>query len=179
MSRAILSKFGEASGLHTNLQKSCVIPIQCDREQAEAAELALSCIKADFPCTYLRLPISNRKLPRSALLPWIEKTGNKLPGWKAALMNMAGRTTWVRFVMSSIPIYALINMKVPKWFIKAIDKLRKAFLWKGRQVNGGSCLVAWDKVQRPLEFGCLGIMNLERTTWALQIRCCRKTRLML
>jgi hypothetical protein len=98
----------------------------------------------------LRLPISNRKLPRSALLPWIEKTGNKLPGWKAALMNMAGRTTWVRFVMSSIPIYALINMKVPKWFIKAIDKLRKAFLWKGRQVNGGSCLVAWDKVQRPL-----------------------------
>ena len=26
----ILGKFGEASGLHTNLQKSCVIPIRCE-----------------------------------------------------------------------------------------------------------------------------------------------------
>jgi hypothetical protein len=25
-----INKLGEASGLHTNLQKSCVIPIRCD-----------------------------------------------------------------------------------------------------------------------------------------------------
>jgi hypothetical protein len=60
LSRAILSKFGEALGLHSNQQKSCGIPIQCDHEQAEAAELVLSCIKADFPCTYLGLPISKK-----------------------------------------------------------------------------------------------------------------------
>ena len=52
-------------------------------------------------------------------------------------MNMAGRVTWVHFVLSAIPIYVLIAINVAKLFIKAIDKLRRAFTWKGRQqVNG-------------------------------------------
>jgi hypothetical protein len=57
-------------------------------------------------------------------------------------MNMARKVTWVRFFLLAIPIYVLIAIKVPKWC------LRRAFVWKGReQVNGGACLVAWDKVQ--------------------------------
>jgi hypothetical protein len=47
-------------------------------------------------------------------MPWIEKIGNKLPRWKAIVMNMAGRITWARFVISAIPIYVLIAIKVPK-----------------------------------------------------------------
>jgi hypothetical protein len=39
-------------------------------------------------------------------------------------MNMVGRVAWVCFVLSAIPIFVLIAMKVPKWFIKAINKLR-------------------------------------------------------
>jgi hypothetical protein len=36
-------------------------------------------------------------------------------------MNMAGRVAWVRFVLLAISIYVMIAMKVPKWFIKAIN----------------------------------------------------------
>ncbi|GJM94207.1 hypothetical protein PR202_gn00535 [Eleusine coracana subsp. coracana] len=51
------------------------------------------------------------------------------------------------------------------------DKIRRSFTWKGRtQANGGSCLVAWERVQRPLEYGGLGILNLEYMSWALQAR---------
>ena len=86
-------------------------------------------------------------------------------------MNRAGRITMVRFVLSAIPIYLLIAINVPKWFIKAIDKLRRGFLWKGReQANGGCCLVSWEKVMRPLDLGGLGIPNLEVMAWALQAR---------
>jgi len=36
-------------------------------------------------------------------------------------------------------------MNVPKWVIKAIYRIRRAFLWKGRKkVNGEYCLVPWD-----------------------------------
>jgi hypothetical protein len=66
------------------------------------------------------------------LLPWIEKIGDKLPGSKAMLMNMAGRGTVVRFILSAIPVYVLIAIKVLKWFVKAMDKIRCAFLWKRR-----------------------------------------------
>jgi hypothetical protein len=33
LTRNVLSKFGEASGLHTNMQESCAIPVQCDQYQ--------------------------------------------------------------------------------------------------------------------------------------------------
>jgi hypothetical protein len=46
-------------------------------------------------------------------------------------LNLAGRTTLVRFVLSVIPIYLLIAIKIPKWVIKSIDKIRREFLWKG------------------------------------------------
>ena len=131
----------------------------------------LACSVAEFPCTYLGLPISDKKLRKTDLLPWVERIGDKLPSWKANLMNMAGRATWVQFVISALPIHVLIALNVPKWFIKAINKIRRAFLWKGRrEVQGGCCLVAWEKVQRPLELGGFGILNLEIMGWALQVR---------
>lgn len=137
----------------------------------EVASSTLVCTMASFPCTYLGLPISDKKLKKADLLPWIEKIGDKLPSWKESLMNMAGRAVWVKFVLSALPIYVLIAINVPKWFIKAINKIRRGFFWKGRQdVNGGCCLVAWDKVQRPLELGGLGVRNLEFMGWALQVR---------
>jgi hypothetical protein len=51
---------------------------------------------------------------------------------------------------------------LPKWVIRAIDEKRRGFLWRGQEkANGGNCLVAWEKVQRPFEYGGLGIHNLE------------------
>ena len=167
----ILEVFGEASGLRTNFQKSCVIPIRCEETETTAIASSLTCSVSKFPCTYLGLPISDKKLRKADLLSWVERIGDKLPGWKANMMNMSGRATWVRFVLSALPIHVLIALNVPKWFIKAINKIRRAFLWKGRkEAQGGCCLVAWEKVQRPLELGGLGIPNLEIMGWALQVR---------
>jgi hypothetical protein len=58
----------------------------------------------------------------------------------------------VKFVLSAIPIYLLIAINIPKWVIKSIDKIRRGVLWKGRKdVNGGSCLVSWEIITRPLK----------------------------
>jgi len=105
------------------------------------------------------------------LMVWIEKIANKLPGWKASLMTLASRTVLVKSVLTAIPIYILVAIKVPKWFLRAVDKIRRGFLWTGRQrANSGCCLVAWEKVMRPLDLGGLGIHNLEVMGWALQMQ---------
>ena len=66
-----------------------------------------------FPCNYLGLPISNKKLRKSDLLLWVEKIADQLPSWKASLLNLAGMMALVQFVLLAIPLYLLIVVNVP------------------------------------------------------------------
>ena len=53
-------------------------------------------------------------------------------------------------------------MDLPPSAFKAIDKIMRAFIWRGRkEAKGGHCLVAWPKVTRPIELGWLDISNLQ------------------
>jgi hypothetical protein len=156
--KTILDCFGSATGLVSNLQKSFVIPIRCNDQAVQMGCNILQCTSSSFPCTYLGLLISDKKLRKSDLMVRVEKVADRLPNWKARLLSLASRTAMVSFVLLAIPIYLLIAMKIPKWVINSIDKIRRGFIWKGRkEVNGGNCLVSWDIVTRPLNLGGLGI----------------------
>lgn len=167
---AILDKFGEATGLRANLAKSSMIPIRCSELQVQEISQTASYVITLFPSRYLGLPLSIRKLTRADLQHLIDKIADKLPGWKAALLDKAGRLILVRAVLTAIPIYTLIAMDLPKWVIKALEKIIRAFLWRGRkEARQGHCPVAWDRVARPLHLGELGIHNLKMISWALRM----------
>jgi hypothetical protein len=69
VTKEIHNIFGSASGLQTNLHKSSIIPIRCEEASMAAIMDNLPCNISEFPCTHLGLPLSNKKLRKSNLMP--------------------------------------------------------------------------------------------------------------
>jgi hypothetical protein len=69
----ILELFGEALGLWNNMQKSSAYPIQCDDNERSLMQQLLPCQMADFPCKYLGLPMSLKKLTKDQIQSYIDK----------------------------------------------------------------------------------------------------------
>jgi hypothetical protein len=86
-------------------------------------------------------------------------------------MTRAGRVVHVQFVLTSTLVYHAMALDIPSWAIKAIDKIHRSYLWRGRkEAKGGHCLLAWPKVTRPKELGGLGLSDLQSLNWALRVR---------
>jgi hypothetical protein len=124
----ILNLFGDASGLHNNTHKSNVYPIRCSEEIIVEVQNSLPCEIASFHCKYLGLPLSLHKLSKQQFLPLVEKIADRLPSWKADLMNRAARRVLVQHVLTGMTFFDAMAINFPHWAIEAIDKTRKRFL---------------------------------------------------
>jgi hypothetical protein len=64
-----------------------------------------------------------------------------------------------------------VSLDPPHYVYKAINKIRRAFLWKGKDaVEGGKCLVNWDTLCHPKSQGGMGLMNLENMSNVFKVR---------
>jgi hypothetical protein len=126
-----LRLFGDVSGLRTNVQKSSVYPIRCGDQDLAMLQNMLPCELAEFPCRYLGLPLAIKKLSKIQVQPIIDKIANQLSGWKAELLTKAGRKVHVKHVLIGMVIYLAMVVDLSAWALKAIDKIRRGFLWRG------------------------------------------------
>jgi hypothetical protein len=70
-----------------------------------------------------------------------------------------------------MPTYLLTAIKAPKQLTEDIGKIRRRFLWAGNnEITGGKCKVAWTSVAKPVEYGGLGIIDLDAFSRVLRIR---------
>jgi hypothetical protein len=81
---------------------------------------------------------------------------DRLPSWKSMLMSRVGRTTLTKVTLSTMLVHTSIVVKVDPWIIRAVDRLRRGFIWTGSDfTSGDQCMVAWRSVARPVELGSL------------------------
>jgi hypothetical protein len=62
-------------------------------------------------------------------------------------MSYPGRENLVKSVLTAMPTHFCIVFKMPKWIVSGIDKFRRSFLWRGKEldhVKGGHCVVNWQ-----------------------------------
>jgi hypothetical protein len=168
---SIVDDFAVASGLRTNLAKCSIHPIRCSVEQVDLARSILGCEVASFPFKYLGLPLGLRKVTAAQLQPLVDNAAGRLQPWCANLLTRGGRTILVQTTLCAIPIHAMMSLDIPPKVLESLLKISRAFMWKGRrEVKGGHCLVAWDKVASPKLLGGLGIPNLKLLNLALRCR---------
>ena len=115
--------------------------------------------------------ITRHKLRKVELQPVVDAVGNRIPTWKAGLLTKVGRAMLTKVTLSAILVHMMMAVSLSAWAMQAIDKKRRAFLWRGSDsVRGGQCLVAWRKVCSPHELGGLGLPDLELFGYTLRAR---------
>jgi len=144
--------FGAASGLHTNLAKCSITPIYGGEETIDDIITILGCQVQPFPIEYLGLPLSTRPIPKANFQSLVEQVARKMPPCHGSLMARSGRLIWIKSVLRSVPIYAMMAKNLPPWAREEIDAICRKFFWAGSdQSVQGNCMVAWPACCRPIE----------------------------
>jgi hypothetical protein len=76
----ILIFFAEVNGLNANMAKTQFYPIHYGEIDLGLIS-EMGHILSNFSCTYLELPLNNRKPYSSSLQSLVEKIVKRLPGW--------------------------------------------------------------------------------------------------
>jgi hypothetical protein len=142
-------------------------------EDADLREIqaALGCRLEGFPQTYLGLPLSCHKLTLADFAPLIAKVDKYLSGWCAILLSSGGRVVLLNAVLDAIPTFSMAALELPPALLRAIEALRRAFLWNMTgTVSGAKCLMAWEAVCRPKQEGGLGLKCLAAKNECLQLK---------
>lgn len=73
-----------------------------------------------------------------------------MAGWRGKNMGLAGRTTLVKSVLTSQPVYLLTALKVNNESLEVLDKQWSRFLWaESGDTTEGKCKVNWEKTSSP------------------------------
>jgi hypothetical protein len=167
---AIVDNFGVASGLHTNLSKCSAHLIRCSVDMAAQVDQELGCPVLPFPLRYLGLSLGLRKLTVAQLQYLVDVVADRLPSWRASMLNHAGQHELVRSTLVAMSIFAMMSLNVQIKTLLVIENILCRFPWKCRKnAHGGHFLVAWDIVCMPKEFEGLGIPNLRKMNLALRV----------
>lgn len=169
--KEIMEIFSDASGLRTNLAKCSITPTYGAEDTLNQIVAVLGCQVQPFPIRYLELPLSTKKIPKAHYQAVVEVVARKMPPCHGALMARSGRLVWIKSVLRSVPIYAMITENLPPWAQKEIDSITRKFFWAGSNASvQGKCMVSWLAVCRPTELGGLGISDLKLAGFALQTK---------
>jgi len=183
--KRILTEFSTNSGLQLNVAKSQVFMGGGATEGTWICS-HLGMERADFPVTYLGLPLFSARLGRHHCMGLVSKVQQRLSTWKRNFLSMAGRVELVKSVLVSMSIYWTSAFLLPRKVLKEVESIMIHFIWGGPTKW---VAVAWKDICKPKKEGGLGLRRLKdwndagmvRLLWliiedggSLWVRCIRR-----
>ncbi|XP_062011862.1 uncharacterized protein LOC133728462 [Rosa rugosa] len=142
----------------------------CNNVRMEIQEELASVLgveRVDKHDKYLGLPTEVSYSKTEAFQFIMEKTRNKMKGWKEKMLSMAGKEVMIKSVVQSVPTYVMSCFELPKHMCQEMHRCMAEFWWgdsdKGRKIHW----LAWDKMCATKEEGGLGFRNMELFNQAL------------
>jgi hypothetical protein len=86
---------------------------------------------------------------------------SKLGFWKGKMLSYGDRLVLVNSVLTSLPMFMLSFLEIPKGVRKRLDFYRSSFFWQEEDDKKKYILFKWNIVCRPKDQGGLGIEVLE------------------
>ena len=131
--KLMLCIFEQLSGLKINFHKG---ELYCSgrAKEGETDYMHLfGCEPGAFPFTYLGIPIHFRKLKNSDWKVVEDRFEKKLSSWIGKLLSYGDRLILINSVLTSLPMFMLSFLEIPKGVRKRLDMFRLRFFW---QSNG-------------------------------------------
>jgi hypothetical protein len=154
----ILDQYAAFTGLKVNFEKSSMFPINISQEEANDLAQIFNCQLGAMPFTFLGLPMGTTKPSIRDLSPLKDRVERRLSAI-TSFLSYGDRLVLVNSVLSSLPTYFMLSLRLPPGIIEVIDKARRHCLWKRKDKDKVNSLAAWDMVYRPKDKGGLGILN--------------------
>lgn len=156
----LLKNFEALSGLFVNFEKYSIFGTNIERDRLEDMARVLGCRIGEGPIPYLGLSVGGRVLGVDGWLGVVEKVRKKVKGWDVNSISIGGRATLVQTNLSSIPLYWMSFLLLPKSIEMALRSICCSFLWGGKDMENKVAWVRWEEMCKSKKEGGLGFRNL-------------------
>ncbi|XP_056688797.1 uncharacterized protein [Spinacia oleracea] len=167
----VLKGFGEISGLRINMQKSSLIfPTHMSHVVRNSIANPHGLTVTSSLGKYLGVDIRPNKLKIANFVGLLDKTMDRIKGWQAKLLNMAGRCTLLKSVLNTYPLYNMQTSLLPARVINSLEKSSRKFLWNKVDRSRFMVRTSWANVTKPLSMGGLGVRRLKEWNLAFMAK---------
>ena len=89
----------------------------------------------------------------------LDRVKQKLSGWKANMLSLAGRSVLIQASLAAIPSYIMQCVQLLSRILEGLDRVNRNFLWGSTDTAKKIHWVGWDKVTKPRDEGGLGLQS--------------------
>ncbi|KAJ0565602.1 putative RNA-directed DNA polymerase [Helianthus annuus] len=158
------------SGLKLSPKNSSLFGIGVDTNLLLNVANGIRCDVGKFPCKYLGLLVGANMNQVKHWKGVINCVKSRLSKWKSKVLFVGGRSTLLKSVLDSLPLYYFSLYKAPKGVLDSLEALRRCFFWEVMMKKKKMAWVCWERVLGPVEKGGLGFGSLRTMNISLLLK---------
>jgi hypothetical protein len=121
--QTVFALFVAVSGLKVNFHKSMLVGVNVVESWLAEAASVLGCLVGKIPFLYLGLPIGGDPRCLSFWDPVLNKIRTRLSDWNTRFLSFGGRLVLLKYVLTSLPVYAVSFFRALSGIISSIESL--------------------------------------------------------